>query len=37
MPLGFVSTATVAMTMASVTVLGLGLVVLGTKKERDAE
>ena len=37
MPLGFVSTATVAMTMASVTVLGLGLVVLGTKKERDAD
>lgn len=37
MPLGFVSTATVAMTMAGVTVLGLGLVVLGTKKERDAD
>ncbi len=35
-PMGFVSTATVVLAMASVTVLGLGLIVFCTKKERDA-
>ncbi len=37
MPLGLVSTATVASAMALVTSFGLFLIALGTKKERDAE